>query len=38
LRAKGVKILLEPTNFPWAVEIQVEDPDGNILRIGSDPE
>jgi|SRR3954470_7142928 predicted enzyme related to lactoylglutathione lyase len=38
LRAKGVKILLEPTKFPWALEIQVEDPDGNVLRIGSDPE
>jgi hypothetical protein len=27
----------EPTNYPWALEIQVEDPDGNILRIGSEP-
>ena len=38
LKPRGVKILLEPTNFPWALEIQVEDPDGNVLRFGSDPE
>jgi predicted enzyme related to lactoylglutathione lyase len=35
--AKGVKILLEPTNYPWALEIHVEDPDGNVLRFGSEP-
>lgn len=23
---------------PWALEMQVEDPDGNVLRSGSDPE
>jgi predicted enzyme related to lactoylglutathione lyase len=38
LKARGVKILLEPTNFPWALEFQVEDPDGNVLRFGSEPE
>ena len=27
-----------PNNFEWAVEMQVEDLDGNVLRIGSDPE
>jgi hypothetical protein len=32
-----VNILLPPTNFPWALEMQVEDPDGNVLRIGSEP-
>jgi predicted enzyme related to lactoylglutathione lyase len=36
-KARGVKILLPPTNFPWALEIQIEDPDGNVLRIGSEP-
>ena len=36
-KAKGVKILLEPTNYPWALEIHVEDPDGNVLRFGSEP-
>jgi predicted enzyme related to lactoylglutathione lyase len=38
LKARGVKILLEPTNFLWALEFQVEDPDGNVLRFGSEPE
>jgi catechol 2,3-dioxygenase-like lactoylglutathione lyase family enzyme len=38
LVSKGVKIRLPPTNEPWALEIQVEDPDGHVLRIGSDPE
>jgi predicted enzyme related to lactoylglutathione lyase len=36
-RAKGAKIRQPPTNFPWALEMQVEDPDGNVLRIGSEP-
>jgi hypothetical protein len=37
LRASGAKIRHIPTNYPWALEMQVEDPDGNVLRIGSDP-
>jgi catechol 2,3-dioxygenase-like lactoylglutathione lyase family enzyme len=37
LRASGAKIRHKPTNYPWALEMQVEDPDGNVLRIGSDP-
>jgi catechol 2,3-dioxygenase-like lactoylglutathione lyase family enzyme len=37
LKSKGVKIKLPPTNFPWAYEMQVEDPDGHILRFGTDP-
>jgi predicted enzyme related to lactoylglutathione lyase len=37
LKVCGVRILLPPTNFPWALEMHVEDPDGNVLRLGSDP-
>ena len=37
LVAKGAKIRQPPTNFSWALEIQVEDLDGNVLRFGSDP-
>ena len=37
LQSKGVKIKLPPTNFSWAYELQVEDPDGHILRFGTDP-
>jgi catechol 2,3-dioxygenase-like lactoylglutathione lyase family enzyme len=36
-RAKGAKIRHPPTNYAWAYEMQVEDPDGNILRMGSEP-
>lgn len=36
-KARGVKVLLPPTNFPWALEMQIEDPDGNVLRMGSEP-
>lgn len=35
--AAGAKIRHPPTNYSWALEMQVEDPDGNILRFGSDP-
>ena len=34
----GAKIRNPPNNFEWALEMQVEDLDGNVLRIGSDPE
>jgi predicted enzyme related to lactoylglutathione lyase len=37
LQRMGVRIRMPPTNFPWALERQVEDPDGNVLRFGSDP-
>jgi len=35
--ARGVKIRMPPTNYPWALEMHVEDPDGNVIRFGSDP-
>ncbi len=38
LKALGVGIRLPPTNYSWALEMQVEDPDCNVLRLGSDPE
>jgi len=37
LQRRGVPVRMPPTNFPWALEIQVEDPDGNVLRLGSEP-
>ena len=36
-RASGAKIRHRPTNYEWALEMQVEDLDVNILRMGSDP-
>ncbi len=36
-RQAGVRVRNPPTNYAWACEMQVEDPDGNILRLGSEP-
>jgi hypothetical protein len=33
----GAIIKQKPTNFPWALEIQVEDLDENVIRFGSEP-
>jgi predicted enzyme related to lactoylglutathione lyase len=35
-RRTGAKIRHMPTNYPWAYEVQIEDLDGNVLRLGSD--
>lgn len=35
--SRGVAILLPPTNYSWALEMRIEDPDGNVLRFGSEP-
>jgi len=35
LVARGARIRFPPTNYDWAFEMQVEDLDGNVLRIGS---
>ena len=35
--ASGAVVREPPRNFPWAYEMKVEDPDGHILRFGSDP-
>lgn len=37
-RERGAVIRQEPKLEPWALEMQIEDPDGNVLRFGSDPE
>jgi uncharacterized glyoxalase superfamily protein PhnB len=37
LKSQGVTILMPLTNHSWALEFQVEDPDGNVLRFGSEP-
>ena len=35
--AKGAHIRSPPQNFSWAYEFAVEDPDGPVLRFGSEP-
>ncbi len=34
---RGATILHPPQNFPWACEMKIADPDGHVLRFGSDP-
>jgi len=36
-KASGARIRHPPTNYSWALEMQVEDLDGNVLRFGSEP-
>lgn len=36
--ASGATIRHPPQNYPWAYEMKVEDPDGHVLRFGSDPQ
>ena len=36
-QSKGAKVRHPPTNYPWACEMQVEDPDAHVLRLGSEP-
>ncbi|MGQ0533426.1 MAG: VOC family protein, partial [Caulobacteraceae bacterium] len=35
--ARGAVIRDPPQNFGWAYEFQVEDPNGHVLRFGSEP-
>lgn len=37
LAGLGADVLMPPTNFFWACEIRIKDPDGNVLRFGSEP-
>jgi uncharacterized glyoxalase superfamily protein PhnB len=36
-QGSGATIRQPPQTFPWAVEMRVEDPNGHVLRFGSDP-
>ncbi|MFL6261619.1 MAG: glyoxalase superfamily protein [Thermoanaerobaculia bacterium] len=36
-KASGARIRRPPENYPWAYEMKVEDPDGHVLRFGSEP-
>lgn len=37
LLARGADIIGPPQPFAWAWEMKVKDPDGHVLRFGSDP-
>ena len=36
-RNQDARVRHPPTNYSWAYEMQVEDLDGNVLRLGSEP-
>jgi predicted enzyme related to lactoylglutathione lyase len=36
-KQSGATILQPPENYPWAYEMKVGDPDGHVLRFGSEP-
>lgn len=33
----GATILQRPTHQPWACEMKIADPDGNVLWLGAEP-
>ena len=37
LKVRGAFVRHPPTDYPWALELQVADPDGNVLRLASEP-
>lgn len=36
-RRSGVTVLEQPENKPWAYEMLIEDVDGNVLWLGTEP-
>lgn len=32
-----VRVIEKPTNQPWAYEMKIADPDGNVLWLGAEP-
>lgn len=36
-REAGITIRQEPKNWTWAYEMKFEDPDGNVLWVGTEP-
>ena len=38
LKRKCVTIRQPPVNYPFAMELRIEDPDGHVLRFGTDPD
>lgn len=37
LAEAGAVVIQAPTKRPWAYEMKIADPDGNILWLGTDP-
>jgi catechol 2,3-dioxygenase-like lactoylglutathione lyase family enzyme len=37
IERSGVTILQPPSNQPWAYEMKIADPDGNVIWLGAEP-
>jgi catechol 2,3-dioxygenase-like lactoylglutathione lyase family enzyme len=37
LERSGITILQPPSNQPWAYEMKIADPDGNVIWLGAEP-
>jgi catechol 2,3-dioxygenase-like lactoylglutathione lyase family enzyme len=37
IERSGVKVIQAPSNKPWAYEMKIADPDGNVLWLGAEP-
>ena len=37
IQSSGAKVVQPPSNKPWAYEMKIADPDGNILWLGAEP-
>ena len=37
IQSSDAKILQPPTRRPWAYEMKIADPDGNVIWLGADP-
>jgi catechol 2,3-dioxygenase-like lactoylglutathione lyase family enzyme len=35
--SKGVTVLQDPENHPWAYDMKIQDLDGNVLWLGTEP-
>ena len=38
LKETNIPIILTPVNYSWALEMRVQDPDGHILRLATEPD
>ena len=37
IEQSGARVLQAPANQPWAYEMKIADPDGNIVWLGAEP-
>ena len=37
IEKSAAKVLQPPTERPWAYEMKIADPDGNVIWLGADP-